>query len=261
MNFSYKTAIIGGGAMGQAVAAGLVDAGAADASRIVISTPHPDRCPILGGRGIDVINDNRAAVCDASLVIIAVKPWILPDVIEEIKNSIDIETTEVSVIVAGVSVWDLERMWGDRIPASLSIAMPNTAMILRESMTFIVNANGKSELAEEVFNSLGKVMVIPERLLAGAMALASCGIAYAMRYVRAACEGGVELGFRASEAQAIIAQTLKGAVALLEQPGSHPETEIDKVTTPGGLTIRGLNEMEKNGFSAAVIAGLKASAK
>ena len=91
------------------------------------------------------------------------------------------------------------------------------------------------------------------------MVLASCGIANALRYVRAATEGGVQLGFRAGEAQHIVAQTLRGAASLLDADGAHAETEIDKVTTPGGLTIRGLNAMEQAGFSNAVIRGLLAA--
>ncbi|MDE5785668.1 MAG: pyrroline-5-carboxylate reductase [Duncaniella sp.] len=261
MKISYKIAIIGGGAMGSAVAGGLLDAKVIDPLQLVVSTPHPDKCRELSEKGVSVISDNPAAVFGASLVIIAVKPWMLSEVIAEIRDSIDPNRTEVTAIVAGVSAEELKNMWADRLPVILSIAMPNTAMRLGESMTFLVKANGAPELAKEVFNSLGEVMEIPERLLGAATALASCGIAYALRYVRAACEGGVELGFRASEAQKIVAQTLKGAVALLEQPGAHPETEIDKVTTPGGITIRGLNEMEKNGFTAAIISGLKASAK
>jgi len=93
------------------------------------------------------------------------------------------------------------------------------------------------------------------------MALASCGIAYVMRYIRAASEGGVELGMYASDAKKIVMQTMLGAVKLLESTGNHPEAEIDKVTTPGGITIRGLNAMEANGFTTAVIEGLKASVK
>lgn len=261
MNISSKIAIIGGGAMGSAVARGLLDAKAIAPSRLMISTPHSDKCRELAGKGVSVISDNSLAVYGAELVIIAVKPWILPDVIAGIKDHIDPDKTEVTAIVAGVPARDIERMWGNRVPARLSIAMPNTAMSIGESMTFIVSVSGAPVLAKEIFSYLGEVMEIPERLLGGATALASCGIAYAMRYVRAACEGGVELGFRASEAQAIVAQTLKGAVALLNVPHAHPEIEIDKVTTPGGITIRGLNEMEKNGFTAAVISGLKASAK
>lgn len=261
MKISSKIAIIGGGAMGSAVAAGLVSSGKVAASQITVSTPHPDRCSDLAAMGINVIVDNTEAVTGAALVVLAVKPWILPDVTNELTPCLDKRHTEVTAIVAGVTAHDLSHMWAGDAPSSLSIAMPNTAMRLGESMTFIVPVSGKPVLAMEIFSLLGKVMEIPERLLGGATALASCGIAYAMRYVRAACEGGVELGFRASEAQDIVAQTLKGAVALLEEPGAHPESEIDKVTTPGGITIRGLNEMEKHGFTTAVISGLKISAK
>ncbi len=105
---------------------------------------------------------------------------------------------------------------------------------------------------------MGTTLVIDEQHLPAATTLASCGIAYAMRYIRAAMEGGTELGFKAAVAQEIVAQTVKGAAALLSVPGAHPESEIDKVTTPGGLTIRGLNEMEHAGFTSAVIRGLKA---
>ena len=106
-----------------------------------------------------------------------------------------------------------------------------------------------------LFDSTGLQMVTEERLLGAATTLASCGIAYAMRYVRASTEGGVELGFKAHDAQRIVMQTMKGAVDLLQASGSHPEVEIDKVTTPGGMTIRGLNEMEHAGFTSSVIRG------
>ena len=110
-----------------------------------------------------------------------------------------------------------------------------------------------------IFKELGEAMIIEERLMGAGMALASCGIAYAMRYVRAATEGGVELGMYAKDAQHIVEQTLVGAVELLRANKSHPEAEIDRVTTPGGITIRGLNAMEENGFTNSVIKGLKAS--
>ena len=127
-------------------------------------------------------------------------------------------------------------------------------------MTFQVNGpEAACSRSLSIFSHLGKAMVIEEKLLPAATSLASCGIAYALRYVRAAMEGGVELGFRASDAQHIIVQTLLGAASLLLQPGAHPESEIDKVTTPGGITIRGLNAMEHSGFTSAVINGLKAS--
>ena len=141
--------------------------------------------------------------------------------------------------------------------------MPNTAMNVRRSMTFAVPLPKSKEVPgqiTEIFEKLGTVKAIDETHLPAAMALASCGIAYALRYIRAAVEGGVQMGIRAAEAQDIVAATVEGAAALLtEQPGAHAEAEIDKVTTPGGVTIRGLNAMEAAGFTHAVISGLLAS--
>lgn len=260
----FKTAIIGAGAMGGAVARGLVEAGFVP-SDITVANPSDGKLAPLRESGINTTNDNVEAVRDADLIVVAVKPWILPSVAAQLAEHIDFNKTEVAVIVAGISGKDIAGMFrldglhailGGK--ANLSIVMPNTAMTVRKSMTFIVNVEGESTLAQEVFGQLGQVMVIEERLLPAATALASCGIAYAMRYVRAAVEGGVELGFRASDAQAIVVATLEGASALLSQPGAHPESEIDKVTTPGGITIKGLNAMEAAGFTTAVIAGLKA---
>jgi pyrroline-5-carboxylate reductase len=108
---------------------------------------------------------------------------------------------------------------------------------------------------------MGQSIITEESHLAAGTTLASCGIAYAMRYIRAASEGGVELGFKADEAKQIVMQTMKGAVELLQATGLHPEAAIDLVTTPGGVTIKGLNEMEHNGFTSSVIKGLKAGAK
>ena len=126
-------------------------------------------------------------------------------------------------------------------------------------MTFLCPVNATDELTGQVkalFDEMGKTCICDETHLSVGMALASCGIAYAFRYIRAASEGGVELGFKARQSQEIVMQTLKGAVALLEAEGLHPEEAIDRVTTPGGLTIKGLNEMEHAGFTSAVIQGL-----
>ena len=253
-----KIAVIGAGAMGGAVVRGLIESGY-PAERMWVSNPSAARLEPLKALGASTCADNCAAAISADLVIVAVKPWILPGVAAELRAVLDPRTQEVAVIVAGVSCADLSSMF--RCAAGvmpLSIVMPNTAMTLRKSMTFIVKASGEPKLAPEAFAPLGAVRVIEERLLPAATALASCGIAYALRYVRAAVEGGVELGFRASEAQDIVAATIEGAAALLGQPGACAETEIDKVTTPCGLTIRGLNAMEAAGFTPAIIAGLKA---
>jgi pyrroline-5-carboxylate reductase len=185
-------------------------------------------------------------------------------VIKEIKESFISEKQMLVVIAASVTgeqikAWVSEN--NDIVP-DIYIAIPNIAIAEKASMTFIVNVKSTEENAKtikDVFDELGNTLVVDEHLLSAGTTLASCGIAYAMRYVRASVEGGVELGFKASDAQQIVLQTLKGAVTLLQANGNHPEAEIDKVTTPGGLTIKGLNEMEHAGFTSAVIRGLKAS--
>ena len=131
-------------------------------------------------------------------------------------------------------------------------------------MTFAVPVGASAEhiqTIKSIFNEVGRVLFTDEQHLAAGTTLASCGIAYAMRYIRAASEGGVELGFKADDAKKIVMQTVKGAVKLLSSTGLHPEEAIDLVTTPGGVTIKGLNEMEHAGFTSAVIRGLKAGAK
>lgn len=246
--------------MGKAFTKGLVTFKVFDADVFMVSTPHPEKCADLSEIGIKVTDSNIEAVKQADVVVIAVKPGILQRVVSEIKDYLEPDT-EVTAIVAGVGADEFTRMWGHNSPGSLSISMPNTAMSILESTTFFVPLCGDSEKTLNVLAHVGETFIIPENQLGAATALASCGIAYAMRYIRAACEGGVELGFNPAMAQKIVTQTVKGAASLLCEDGAHPETEIDKVTTPGGLTIRGLNEMEKNGFSAAVISGLKASVK
>lgn len=144
-------------------------------------------------------------------------------------------------------------------------AIPNTAMAVGRSMTFICHADdadpARISPVTDIFDRLGTAAVIPEQQLGAAMALCSCGIAYVMRFIRAASEGAVELGLYPDKAKEWFLQTMRGAVELLESTGANPESEIDKVTTPGGLTIRGLNAMEESGFSGAVIKGLRASVK
>ena len=258
-----KIAIIGAGAMGGAVATGLWPLD--QEVEIAVSNPSPGPLEKFRDKGYFLTSDNAEAVRGADVVILAVKPWIIESVIKELKPVLDYSRQAVAAIVAGVSGEQLcEWFEKDSQLPQMMIVMPNTAMAVGASMTFIAPVHASAEAVgtvERIFNRLGSTMVIDEAHLPAATALASCGIAYAMRYVRAASEGGVELGFKASQAQQIVLETLKGAVELLQVPGAHPESEIDKVTTPGGLTIRGLNEMEHAGFTSAVIRGLKACVK
>lgn len=254
-----KITIIGGGEMGGALARGLLKSSGINGVNLTLSEPTVSKLKDLEDSEINITTDNISSINNADLIVVAVKPWIVDSVIEEITPFIDYENQELCFILAGIKPEILKNKFKTQ-PKNLCIAMPNTAMSVLESMTFLVPINGLPAISEYIFKEVGKVMIIEPRLLPGAMSLASCGIAYALRYVRAACEGGVELGFRASEAQAILTQTLAGVVKILQKDGVHPEAEIDKVTTPGGITIKGLNAMEKSGFTSAVIEGLKASA-
>lgn len=247
--------------MGGALARGFAKAGLCPAGHITLAAPHESTLGRFAEAGFATTTDNKAAVAGADVVIVAVKPWLVGGVIDEIRPALDYGRQTVVSVAAGVSGDELKAMLsaaGGDMPATF-IAIPNTAVAVGCSMTFITPVSGGEEAAgkvEAIFNAVGSTLVVDERLLAAGTKLASCGIAYAMRYVRASTEGGVELGFKADAARDIVLQTVKGAVALLQESGAHPEAEIDKVTTPGGLTIRGLNAMERAGFTNAVIRGL-----
>lgn len=208
--------------------------------------------------------DNAKAVVGADVVVLAVKPWLIGAVIEEIRQSLDLTRQIVVSVAANILTSDLRTML-HAPSADVVYAMPNIAAEFVQSMTFMAAAEGvtaeKTKLVERLFAAVGAVRVCEERLIAAGMMMAGCGIAYVMRFVRAMMEGGVEMGFYPKDAQQIAMQTMQGAVTLLEQTGLHPEVAIDKVTTPGGVTIKGLNELNHAGFNSAVIRCLKAGLK
>lgn len=256
-----KIAIIGVGNMGGAVAVGLLKSGFVPAANICVSDRKESVLNDMRERGLNVAKDNRSAAAISDVIIVVVKPYHIEHVINEIKPELTVDKILIA-IVAGVGIVDLEKMAGPDI--SIFRVMPNTAIALQESLTCI-SSNGNSDPHKQyvidLFNQLGKTVEIPEELMAAATVLSSCGIAYALRYIRAAMQGGIEIGFGAEMAQYITAQTVKGATELILQTGHHPEREIDKVTTPRGVTITGLNEMEHKGFSSSLIQGVLASYK
>lgn len=258
-----KIAIIGAGAMGGSLARGLLQGSLFKPQDICVANPHNQKLQPLAELGAKVTTSNIMAAREADIVALVVKPWMVEKVAREIAPTVKPDNTIVLNLAAGISGQQLAGWLADHeghSPALLQI-MPNLAIALRQSMTFIQPIKATAEqtaTVKRIFDDLGQSIVVDERQMQAGTALSGCGIAYAMRYVRAATEGGVELGFPAGTAKDIVLQTISGAVALLASSGNHPEAEIDKVTTPGGLTIRGLNAMEAAGFSAAVIAGLKA---
>lgn len=261
-----KIAIIGAGNMGGAMARGWAQGAQAAGVELTVANPSEGKLTALQAEYPDVrvTQSNVEAVRGADLVVLAVKPWKMETVAHELAPVLDYGTQMLASVAGGVTLADLAGLYrrADGALPPLFYVMPNTAVAVRQSMTFVA-ASGATEqqiaAVVDLFRLLGEALLVEERLMDGGMALASCGIAFAMRYIRAAMEGGVELGFYPAEAQQIVMQTLKGAVELLRSTGRHPEAEIDRVTTPGGITIRGLNEMEHAGFTDSVIRGLRAA--
>jgi len=176
--------------------------------------------------------------------------------LEEIKEAITEKHIVISV-VTNITTDQIQEKLGKKV--GVVRAMPNTAIRIRESMTcmaFNEEAEPVMDEVVELFDQVGNTLVIGENYITSATALGSCGIAFFLRVIRAAAQGGTQIGFHAEEAQLIAAQTAKGAAELILKLGSHPEDEIDKVTTPRGVTIAGLNEMEHNGLSSAFIKGI-----
>lgn len=261
-----KIAILGAGNMGSAVAESLKDSECE-----IICTAASQRTLDRIKRnmpGVAVNLSNKEAVVDADIVILAVKPYLSDDICNEISDCLKEDAIVIS-LMAGVSLFDLTAglhaksyIYENGKTLHLARVIPNTAIKYGKSVTFIAFDEGVPENireeVESIFSLSGKAFVVTEGKMAACTSLASCGIAYFLRFIRAAVEGAVEIGLKPDFATEVAALTAEGAAALLSD-GSHPEAEIDKVTTPGGLTIRGLNALEAHGLNAAVIAALKAS--
>ena len=254
-----KIAIIGGGNLGQAIAKGIVNSNIVAASNLTVTRRRTQLIQNLKELGINVCADNNEAAVDADIIFLGVKPYQVQQIIEEIKPSVK-ENTIIISLATGINSLSIENYFDKKLP--IFRAMPNTAIAIGESMTCISAHNANKEQEKVVltlFEQVGQALIIPEELMSSATVLAACGIAYALRFIRAATQGGIEIGFGADLALQIAAQTVKGAADLIIKSGTHPEQEIDKVTTPRGITISGLNEMEHQGFSSSLIKGLLTS--
>lgn len=251
--------------MGGAIVDGLAKGSYVNAADITVSDASQAAVKRFTQTGANITTDNLVAAKWGDMVMVVVKPWLVEQVLGEIKDALDYERQQLVIVAAGIKGEQL-KAWmqkGNQLP-TMYLAIPNIAIAQLASMTFLVEVNAEHPQTEQVkalFDSMGQTLVTEEKLLGAGTTLASCGIAYAMRYIRAASEGGVELGFKADLAKQIVMQTVEGAVKLLQATGLHPEAAIDLVTTPGGVTIKGLNEMEHAGFTSSIIKGLKAGAK
>ncbi|CAN5197331.1 pyrroline-5-carboxylate reductase [soil metagenome] len=257
-----NVAILGGGNVGQAMALGWLRSGRFAAHEITVTRRHPDKLIELEKQGLRTGADNLHAIQAARIVVLAVQPQQIDDLAGEIRSGLVPDRHLVVSVVSGISIRRLATMLERPVP--IVRAMPNTAISIGRSMTCLAAADGASPALDEcveLFNALGETLCISEEMMVPATALCACGLAFFLRSVRAASQGGIEIGFHPEEALKIAAQTALGAASLLLNSRSHPEAEIDRVTTPRGCTIAGLNEMEHRGFSSAMIKGIITSAR
>lgn len=255
-----KVAIIGGGNLGTSIADGLIESGFILPQELHITRRNAAALERFKKIGVQTGSDNEAAIRSSEVVIVALKPYNIREVLLEAKKALDPGRHILISVVTGVSMGEIEKVAGEGMPVFR--AMPNTAIAIRESMTCICQKNATSAQADyvsEMFHRLGVAVNIDEKLMDAATVLGACGIAYALRFIRANIQGGIEIGFDVNTAKLIAAQTVKGAAQLLISTKRHPEEEIDKVTTPKGCTIAGLNEMEHQGFSSSLIKGITVS--
>jgi pyrroline-5-carboxylate reductase len=201
-------------------------------------------------------------VAASDIVVLAVQPQQLDALLADIAPVLQSDRHRVVSVVSGASIDGLRAALGPGVP--IVRAMPNTAVSIGESMTCLSAEDGaEAALAEAVdlFDAVGETLVIREEMMVPATALCACGVAFFLRCIRAASQGGIEIGFHPEEALLLAGQTARGAAALSLKEDTHPEGEIDRVTTPRGCTIAGLNEMEHQGLSSALIKGLIVSAR
>ncbi len=256
-----RVAIIGTGNLGTAIANGLVESGRYAPGHIILTRRNVQGLTWAEAKGFRITQDNIQAVREAQVVIVAVEPNQLDGVLLQISGALDPQSHLLVSVVSSATIAQIRRHVGEAV--AVVRAMPNTAVAIRESMTCIACDRADDEalnLVRGLFDTVGKTLVIDEEKMFSATALGACGVAFFLRAVRAASQGGIEIGFNAEDALAIAAQTARGAASLLVD-GGHPEQEIDKVTTPRGCTIAGLNKMEHEGFSSAMIKGITLSAE
>ena len=254
---SKKITVIGGGNLGKSIISGLIQSEKIKNENLTVTDIHLKSLEHFKVSGVSVHSDNKKAVKESDIIIVAVKPQDIKNILKDISPLLDEKKHILSSTAAGVSIADMQEVIGKNIACFR--VMPNTAMSVQQSMTCIATNNGTEEqkqLMISIFKELGEAIIIEEKLVGAATILGASGIAFALNYIKAAMQAGVEMGFEHDISQMICEQTVKGATELLMKNGNHPAKEIDKVTTPGGVTITGLNEMENKGFSAAVVQGI-----
>lgn len=257
-----RIAILGAGNIGLSIARGLIASGRFIPENIFLTRRRVHLLSSMKDTGVSISGDNTEAVSASDIVIIAVEPQQLNSLLKEINPLLLSGRHMIISVVTGVKINQIEKVTGHSIPVIR--AMPNIAISVGESITCLAanQAGGDGlEIAGRIFDLVGTTLIINEEEMIAATAIGACGVAFFLRAIRAASQGGIEIGLQSEHALRIATQAAKGAATLLLSAGSHPEQEIDKVTTPKGCTIAGLNLMEYEGFSSSMIKGISLSAE
>ncbi len=261
-----RIGIIGAGAMGGALCRGLVHADAAPANRILVSDPHSAHVDALQAElGIKKAEGNLQAAKFTDILVLAVKPWMVAPVMEEVAESLRREGKPMPLVIsiaAGVTISNLESLSADPIP--IIRAMPNTpAQVGKGACAFCRGTHALDEHAEqahEIFKSVGIAVEVPESSMDAVTALSGSGPAYIYLMIEALIDGGVRAGLPRDVASQLAVQTVAGAAQMVAETGMHPAQLRDMVTTPAGTTIEAIASLEHSGLRAALIDAISKAA-
>lgn len=250
-----KIAILGCGAMGSALGRGLVQAQAARAEDIIFSDPHSAHLALLKDQlGVQSALSNKEAAHEAHVIVLAIKPFNVRPVLEEIRETTRPEQLVLSM-AAGIRIADIEAELKPMTPVVRS--MPNSAAQVLTGACAISPGSHASpdhlECASAVFGSVGTVVQVPESLLDAVTALSGSGPAYVYLMIESLIDGGVKVGLPRDIAHQLAVQTVLGSARMVMETGFHPAQLKDMVATPGGTTITALASLEQSGFRAALI--------
>lgn len=256
MSLADKTiGFIGAGAMAEAILAGLLSSDLTKPEKVFISDVDFTRRDYVKTRfSVNVAQNNTDLVKRSDIVVLAVKPFILQDVLTEIAGSVQTDQLMVS-IAAGLSTGYISSFFKSRVPVIR--VMPNTPSLVGEGASALAAGEFAGEehlaLALELFNSVGRAYAVSEQAMDAVTGLSGSGPAYMYLIIEAMADAGVKAGLPRKIALELSAQTMLGAAKMVLETGEHPAVLKDKVTTPGGTTIAGLHTLEQGKLRATII--------
>ena len=253
--------LIGGGNMGSALLRGIIQSGLAPARKITVIDILTDRLEelrSLHGVRTDVAPGPHVAAAD--VIILAVKPQILGQVIGAIRDSVSPNQLIISIL-AGIESTRIRDSLGKNNPVIR--VMPNIAATVDAAASAVAGCDPATEehyqVAETLFGAVGIVVRVEEKLLDAVTGLSGSGPAYVYTVIEALCDGGVHMGLPRDVAMKLAAQTVLGAARQVQESGDHPAVLRDRVTTPAGTTAAALRELEDRGLRAALMSAVAAA--